>query len=70
MSKSKNKQIVQKAAISSDVETGRGQIKNNYLAAVVTSRLFQTQVVKAKKGKGSFKRKDKHKDQASYLIAA
>jgi alternative ribosome-rescue factor len=54
------------------VETGRGTIKDNYLAALVTSKVYKMQVVQAKKGKGSFKRKDKHnaKGQESYLIAA
>jgi alternative ribosome-rescue factor len=70
MSKSKKKPRVQPTSPSGSVETGRGQIKDNYLAAIVTSRLFQMQVVKAKKGKGSFKRQAKHKDLASYLIAA
>jgi alternative ribosome-rescue factor len=52
------------------IETGRGVIKYNYLAALVTSKVFRTQVVKAKKGKGSFNRKEKHKGRESYLIAA
>ena len=52
------------------VETGRGRIKDNFLAALVTSRVYRSQVVKAKKGKGSFQRKDKHKGRESYLIAA
>lgn len=38
-----------------DTEFGRGEIKDNALKAVVTSQLFRTRVVKAKKGKGSFK---------------
>ncbi|GAA59013.1 alternative ribosome-rescue factor [Pseudoalteromonas sp. BSi20652] len=37
---------------------------------MVTSKLFKPQVVKAKKGKGSFKRSNKHSGQESYLIAA
>jgi len=57
-----------------EVELGRGQIKDNFLAAIVTSKLYQSKVVKAKKGKGSFKRKDKHqvkfKGQKPYLMAA
>lgn len=68
MSKSKKQQN------STTVDTGRGTIKDNYLAALVTSKVFKMQVVKAKKGKGSFKRKDKHQDYSkgreSYLIAA
>ncbi|MCE7536864.1 alternative ribosome-rescue factor A [Aliivibrio fischeri] len=38
-------------------EHGRGQIKDNALKAVVTSQLFRTRIVKAKKGKGSYSRK-------------
>lgn len=53
-----------------NIDTGRGVIKDNYLAALVTSKVFRTQVVKAKKGKGSFNRKEKHKGRESYLIAA
>lgn len=59
------------------VETGRGQVRHNHLAALVTSRIYQQQVVKAKKGKGAYARKDKKnsqftfgKGQESYLIAA
>ncbi|WP_286234115.1 alternative ribosome rescue factor ArfA [Thalassotalea sediminis] len=48
----------------------RGEIKANYLAALVTSKAFKTQVVKAKKGKGSFKRKAKHQGREPYLMAA
>lgn len=39
------------------VELGRGEIKDNFLAALVTSKAYRVQVVKAKKGE-------------SYLIAA
>ncbi|SFD19848.1 alternative ribosome rescue factor ArfA [Pseudoalteromonas denitrificans] len=52
------------------VDLGKGTIKDNYLAALVTSKVFQTKVVNAKKGKGSYKRKEKHKGRESYLIAA
>lgn len=52
------------------VDTGRGTIRDNHLAALVTSKLFKSQIVKAKKGKGTYKRKDKHKGPESYLIAA
>ncbi|MDG2744446.1 alternative ribosome rescue factor ArfA, partial [Vibrio parahaemolyticus] len=34
--------------------------------AVVTSQLFQIRVVKAKKGKGSFSRKMKHRGKEPY----
>jgi len=37
----------------------RGEIQDNMLKAVITSRLFRTRVVKAKKGKGSYNRHDK-----------
>ncbi|MDO6425948.1 alternative ribosome rescue factor ArfA [Thalassotalea sp. 1_MG-2023] len=50
-------------------EHGRGEIKHDYLAALVTSKVFKTQVVNAKKGKGSFSRKAKHQGQEPYLIA-
>ena len=51
------------------IDIGRGSIKSNYLAALVTSSVFKTQIVKAKKGKGSFQRNNKHKGQESYLMA-
>ncbi|UYV28365.1 alternative ribosome-rescue factor A [Vibrio parahaemolyticus] len=49
-----------------DTEFGRGEIKDNALKAVVTSQLFRTRVVKAKKGKGSFNRKMKHRGKEPY----
>lgn len=49
-----------------DTEFGRGEIKDNALKAVVTSQLFRTRVVKAKKGKGSFNRKAKHRGKEPY----
>ncbi len=52
------------------VEMGRGTIKDNALKAVVTSKVFRTQVVKAKKGKGSFKRFNKHKGKEPYAKPA
>lgn len=55
---------------SVDTDFGRGTIKDNALKAVVTSQLFKTRVVKAKKGKGSFQRKDKHSGRESYSMAA
>ncbi|MGF1734167.1 alternative ribosome-rescue factor A [Photobacterium satsumensis] len=57
-------------ANSVDTDFGRGTIKDNALKAVVTSQLFKTRVVKAKKGKGSFQRKDKHSGRESYSMAA
>lgn len=53
-----------------ETDFGRGTIKDNALKAVVTSKLFTTRVEKARKGKGSFQRKDKHKGRESYSIAA
>ena len=53
-----------------EADFGRGVIKDNALKAVVTSQLFRTRVVKAKKGKGSFKRKNKHSGRESYSMAA
>jgi len=66
---SKNKKT---ASFSSKTtsELGRGVIKDNFLAALVTSKVYKLQVVKAKKGKGSFKRNNKHQGKEPYLIAA
>jgi alternative ribosome-rescue factor len=65
MSKKRNKSTAQ-------TEIGRGVIKDNFLAAVVTSSLYKQQIVSAKKGKGSYQRKNKFSkgNQESYLIAA
>lgn len=65
MKKSKNTKTCQQK-----VDTGRGKIQSNHLAALVTSKVFRSQVVKAGKGKGSYKRNNKHKGQEPYLIAA
>nr|WP_301540226.1 ribosome alternative rescue factor ArfA [Vibrio fluvialis] len=46
-----------------ETEFGRGTIKDNALKAVVTSQLFRQRVEKAKKGKGSFSRKMKHRGE-------
>ncbi len=54
---------------TSTVDHGRGEIKDNALAALVTSRLFVTRTEKPKKGKGSFKReKFKYKGREPYSI--
>ena len=50
-------------------DMGRGKIKHNHLAALVTSKLYRQQIVKAKKGKGSYKRNNKN-GQEPYLMAA
>jgi len=52
------------------IDSGRGKIKDNFLAALVTSKVYKVQVVKAKKGKGAYQRKAKHNGQESYLMAA
>ena len=64
----RNKKPINASQNESDL--GRGQIKDNFLAALVTSKVDKRQVVKAKKGKGSYQRKAKHSRQESYLIAA
>ena len=51
-------------------DIGRGEIKDNFLAALVTSKTYKLQIVQAKKGKGSYQRKNKHQGQEPYLIAA
>jgi len=66
---SKQKKLVAKVA-NSKTELGRGQIKDNFLAAIVTSKVYKMQVVKAKKGKGSYQRKAKNSRAESYLMAA
>jgi alternative ribosome-rescue factor len=50
------------ASNSSALDIGRGKINDNFLAALVTSKAYKPQIVKAKKGKGSFKRKIKFKN--------
>ncbi|ENQ8700643.1 alternative ribosome-rescue factor A [Vibrio harveyi] len=62
----KNKSNPQPNELNQDTEFGRGEIKDNALKAVVTSQLFRTRVVKAKKGKGSFNRKAKHRGKEPY----
>jgi alternative ribosome-rescue factor len=66
---SKHKNTIAKAPIG-ETDLGRGKIKDNFLAALVTSKVYKMQVVKAKKGKGSYQRKAKNIRQESYLIAA
>jgi len=57
---------------SGATDIGRGTINDNFLAALVTSKAYKQQVVKAKKGKGAYQRKEKHsgKGRESYLMAA
>jgi len=66
---SKQKKLTTKAE-NNETELGRGQIKSNFLAALVTSKVYKMQVVKAKKGKGSYQRKAKNSRGESYLMAA
>lgn len=49
--------------MSSDTDHGRGQVNHNAMAALVTSKVYRPKQVKAKKGKGSFKRQAKHKSR-------
>lgn len=58
------------ATASGKTDLGRGEIKDNFLAALVTSKVYKMQVVQAKKGKGSYQRKAKYNKGESYLIAA
>ena len=53
-----------------ETDIGRGTINDNFLAALVTSKQYKMQVVKAKKGKGSYQRKAKNLRRESYLMAA
>ncbi|WP_281556436.1 ribosome alternative rescue factor ArfA [Thalassomonas sp. RHCl1] len=69
--KTKQKTIKQPNKVQAvAVETGRGVIRDNFLAALVTSKVYRQQVVKAKKGKGAYQRREKHKGRESYLMAA
>ena len=65
----KQKKALAKANVS-ETDLGRGKIKDNFLAALVTSKLYKMQVVKTKKGKGSYQRKAKNLRRESYLMAA
>ena len=67
MSKQKRSVV---SADKAETDLGRGKIKDNFLAALVTSKLYKMQVVKAKKGKGSYQRKAKNLRRESYLMAA
>lgn len=62
--------VVQLPTTVSEIATdlGRGTIRDNALKAAVTSKLFTTRVVQAKKGKGSFSRKDKFKGREPYSM--
>ena len=65
----------QDAPNNQSVDTGRGKVKHNHLAALVTSKVYRQQIVKAKKGKGAYSRKGKNykeskKGQEPYLMVA
>jgi alternative ribosome-rescue factor len=66
MSKNTEGQVLKNMA----TDIGRGRIKDNFFAAIVTSKAYKLQVVQAKKGKGSFKRSSKHQGREPYLINA
>jgi len=68
MAKGKKQQPRQQQ--SNAVDAGRGEIKDNFLAALVTSKVYRMRVVKAKKGKGAYSRKGKKVGRESYLMAA
>lgn len=70
MPKHKRHKGNQGSSLQATLEVGRGEIKDNALKAVVTSPLFKVRVEKAKKGKGSFCRKMKHKGKEPYSKAA
>ncbi|EGR2227305.1 alternative ribosome rescue factor ArfA [Vibrio parahaemolyticus] len=55
MSKNKNKT----SNLPHDI--GRGEVKDSHLGALVTSKLFRARSEVPAKGKGSYKRKEKHR---------
>tara|TARA_R110001583_G_scaffold28426_2_gene100882 strand:- start:19326 stop:19541 length:216 start_codon:yes stop_codon:yes gene_type:complete len=52
------------------VDLARGTINHSALGALVTSKVFSMRVEKAKKGKGSFKRKAKYVAKECYQKVA
>lgn len=70
MVNSSQKKNVETESQQTSLEVGRGKIQDNALKAIVTSPLFTTRVERAKKGKGSFHRKSKHKGKEPYSKAA
>ncbi|MBZ9613035.1 ribosome alternative rescue factor ArfA [Rheinheimera maricola] len=50
-------------------EHGRGEIRDNAIKALVTSKLFQTRAVKAKKGKGSYNRKGRNSKDYALVVS-
>lgn len=49
-------------------EHGRGEIRDNAIKALVTSKLFQTKIVRAKKGKGSYNRKGRNSKDYALVV--
>lgn len=49
--------------MKSRTDHGRGTIRDNHMAALVTSPIFRSKTEKPGKGKGSFKRNSKHKSR-------
>lgn len=67
----KRKKMLKASALNQkQVDLARGTINHSALGALVTSKIFCMRVVKAQKGKGSFKRKAKHSERECYQIAA
>lgn len=48
---------------AADYQHQRGEIKDNKLKAILQSPLFHCRVVKAKKGKGSYRRQERHNNR-------
>ena len=72
MAKSKKMAKIPASSQQSPQQTdlARGTINHSALGALVTSKIFSMRVEKAKKGKGSFKRKVKHSGKECYQIVA
>jgi len=70
MAKKRTTVDIDEVCLISDVELGRGKVKDNALKAMVTSKLYRANVEKAKKGKGSYQRNMKHKGKEPYSKAA
>ena len=67
----KHKKVPQKSTASQkQTDLARGTINHSALGALVTSKIFSMRVEKAKKGKGSFKRKMKHSGKECYQMVA
>ena len=52
-----------KSMTMTEHEHGRGEIKDDAMAALVTSNLFRPKQETPEKGKGSYKRKPKHRNE-------